>query len=92
LPVSLPLSCDHHVTPLLTMTPVGGGGGLRLLLRRTLNVVFSAKHLYLTNTVSCGMLLAAGDLIEQRLERAMGMAENNDAKRTGERARWFFLV
>ena len=43
-----------------------------------------------TNTITCGILLGAGDVIQQRLEKAMGKEtpHKHDASRTGET---FFL-
>ncbi|XP_069703418.1 mpv17-like protein 2 isoform X2 [Periplaneta americana] len=49
----------------------------------TLNRIFG-KYLLLTNTISCGVLMAAGDIIQQEIERH-GSHKNKsfDWKRTG---------
>ena len=38
-----------------------------------------------TNTLTCGALLSVGDIIQQRIEKAMDMQKNNkhDMARTG---------
>jgi hypothetical protein len=42
------------------------------------------KHLLLTNTISCGVLMAAGDLIQQYIERyRTPTSKPFDWKRTG---------
>ncbi|KAJ9600394.1 hypothetical protein L9F63_009322 [Diploptera punctata] len=43
------------------------------------------KYLFWTNTLSCGILMASGDLIQQEIERYYGAYKNKhyDWKRTG---------
>ena len=43
-----------------------------------------------TNTITCGILLSAGDIIQQRLEKAMGKEtpHKHDAARTGKMFFW----
>jgi protein Mpv17 len=42
------------------------------------------KYLLLTNTISCGVLMAAGDLIQQEIERHISPKNKPfDWKRTG---------
>ena len=40
-----------------------------------------------TNTLTCGALLTVGDVIQQRIEKAMGKESNHkhDVARTGEK-------
>lgn len=40
------------------------------------------KHLLMTNTMTCGILLTGGDLIQQRIEKAMGTQSSHDWART----------
>jgi len=40
-------------------------------------------NLLATNTLTCGILLAGGDVITQRIERIMGHSESYDASRSG---------
>jgi hypothetical protein len=46
--------------------------------------VRSAKNLHATNTLTCGLLLAAGDVIQQKIEKWQGKARKYDFPRTGE--------
>lgn len=47
------------------------------------NIIFG-KHLVLTNTISCGVLMGAGDLIQQEIERYRNVnSKPFDWKRTG---------
>jgi hypothetical protein len=48
----------------------------------TLNKTFG-KYLLLTNTVSSGVLMAAGDLIQQEIEKRRARSKRFDFKRTG---------
>jgi len=41
------------------------------------------KNLLVTNTVTCGVLLAGGDFIQQKMEKFMGYSSNYDLNRTG---------
>ena len=41
-------------------------------------------NLLATNTLTCGILLAGGDVITQRIERMMGHSENYNASRSGK--------
>ena len=41
-------------------------------------------NLLATNTLTCGILLAGGDVITQRIERIMGHSESYDASRSGK--------
>ncbi|XP_053142857.1 mpv17-like protein 2 [Hemicordylus capensis] len=43
---------------------------------------FTGQYLVIINTASCGVLLGAGDVIEQSLERRQKLAENWDTVRT----------
>ena len=49
--------------------------------------IFADRHsnTLTTNTITCGVLLSVGDVIQQRLEKAMGKQTNNkhDIARTG---------
>ena len=41
-------------------------------------------NLLATNTLTCGILLAGGDVITQRIERIMGHSESYDLSRSGK--------
>lgn len=49
-----------------------------------LNRIFSPKYLLVTNTVCCSCLLGTGDLIQQKLSKALNEKKTDyDFKRTG---------
>lgn len=57
--------------------------GFARLCRAAFKTSFSKKNLIWTNTISSGVLLAFGDVIEQRLEMSWGKATKYDLRRTG---------
>ena len=59
---------------------------LRPAVRRLLNTLYGPKYLLVTNTVSCGVLMAIGDVTVQKIERITRPEEGkkcNDWSRTG---------
>ena len=42
------------------------------------------KNLLFSNTLTCGLLLTGGDLIQQRIERYMGYQQSYDLNRGGK--------
>ena len=42
------------------------------------------KNLLVTNTITCGILLAGGDCIQQKIERLMGHTTSYDSTRSGK--------
>jgi protein Mpv17 len=55
---------------------------------KRLNHVLFHKYLWVTNTVSSGVLLAFGDMIQQRIEISYENEDSFDWKRSGN----FFLI
>ena len=60
-----------------------GMSGFARVCRAAFKRSFSKKNLIWTNTISSGVLLAFGDVIEQRLEMSWGKASKYDLRRTG---------
>ena len=62
----------------------------RHLTRKTIETVTPVlkRNMLVTNTVTGAGLFTLGDLIQQRLEKAMGHRQKNDFKRTG----WPFFI
>ena len=42
------------------------------------------KNLLVSNTLTCGLLLSGGDLIQQRIEKYMGYQQSHDFNRSGQ--------
>ena len=42
------------------------------------------KNLLVSNTLTCGLLLSGGDLIQQRIEKYMGYQQSHDLNRSGQ--------
>lgn len=47
------------------------------------------KNLLVSNTLTCGLLLSGGDLIQQRIEKYMGYQQSHDLNRSGQH---FFII
>lgn len=60
--------------------------GRRLL--RSWKPLFTGRLLLLTNTVSCGALLAAGDTLQQAWHRRRHLDTEPQVARTGDNLEW----
>ena len=61
-------------------------GQITRIFSRSRSVMYKGftKNLLVSNTVTCGVLLAGGDLIQQRIEKYMGYQQAHDLNRSGE--------
>jgi len=60
-------------------------GLFQRIFSRSRSVMYKGftKNLLVSNTVTCGVLLAGGDLIQQRIEKYMGYQQAHDLNRSG---------
>jgi hypothetical protein len=60
---------------------IASGSDKYLLFYHHLTNMF---HLQMTNTLTCGALLATGDLIQQKIEKVKGQNQGLDSARLGK--------
>ena len=62
-------------------------GQFQKIFARSRTMIYKGytKNLLFSNTLTCGILLTGGDLIQQRIEKYMGYQQTHDLNRSGKR-------
>ena len=73
-------------TALYSNLPLKMSSQINKVFSRSRSMVYKGftKNLLVSNTLTCGLLLSGGDLIQQRIEKYMGYQQSHDLNRSGQ--------